>query len=197
MKEDKMDNEIREEQKEQKENKLKISPAMEWVVVIAVAVAIALFINFCIIINSTVPTSSMENTIMPGDRILGLRITYLFEEPKYGDIVVFKYPDNPKETFVKRLIGVPGDTVEIKAGVVYVNGKALTENYLKEEMFENDYGPYVVPKDSYFVMGDNRNNSLDSRFWETTNFVPRKSILGKAFVCYWPISHIGKLKGID
>ncbi len=192
-----MDNEIREELEKQKEKKPKISPAMEWVVVIAVAVAIALFINFCIIINSTVPTSSMENTIMPGDRILGLRITYLFEEPKYGDIVVFKYPDNPKETFVKRLIGVPGDIVEVKAGVTYVNGEALTENYLKEEMFENDYGPYVVPKDSYFVMGDNRNNSLDSRFWETTNFVPRKSILGKAFVCYWPIKHFGKLKGVD
>ncbi len=196
MEEEIMNNEIKETTKE-KQEKRKISPVVEWTIVIALAVAIALFINFCIIINSLVPTSSMETTIMPGDRILGLRVTYLFEEPKYGDIIVFKYPDNPKETFVKRVIGVPGDTVEIKGGVTYVNGTPLEEKYLKEEVYVVDYGPYEVPEDSYFVMGDNRNNSLDSRFWTTTHFVPKKSILGRAFVCYWPISHIGKLKGID
>ena len=194
MKEENMDNEIKEEKNKKSGNS---SSIVEWVIVIAVAVAIALFINFVIIINSTVPTSSMENTIMPGDRILGLRVTYWFEDPKYGDIIVFKYPDNPSETFVKRVIGTPGDIVEVKSGVTYVNGKALTENYLKEEMIEADYGPYEVPEDSYFVMGDNRNNSLDSRFWETTHFVPQKNILGRAFVCYWPFSHMGKLKGID
>lgn len=189
-----MDNEIKENKEK---NPKKMSSAVEWVIVIAIAVALALFINFVIIINSTVPTSSMENTIMPGDRILGLRVTYWFNEPKYGDIIVFKYPDNPSETFVKRVIGVPGDVVEIKAGVTYINGEAITENYLKEEQFASDYGPYEVPEDSYFVMGDNRNNSKDSRFWTTTHFVPKKNILGRAYLCYWPISHIGKLKGVD
>lgn len=184
--------------KEKRENEpKKMSSALEWVIVIAVAVAIALFLNFCIIINSIVPTSSMENTIMPGDRIIGLRVTYLFEKPKYGDIIVFKFPDDPKQTFVKRVIGTPGDVVEIKHGITYINGEAIEENYLKEKPYDTDYGPYEVPEDSYFVMGDNRNNSLDCRFWTTTNFVPKKNILGKAMACYWPFSHVGTLKGID
>lgn len=194
MEEDIMDNDNKKKETKIQDN---MKPVLEWVIVLAIAIAVALFINFCIIINSTVPTSSMENTIMPGDRIMGLRVTYIFEEPKYGDIVVFKYPDNPKETFVKRLIGTPGDVVEIVQGTLYINNEKVEENYLKEEPYHEDFGPYVVPEDSYFVMGDNRNNSHDSRYWSTSNFVPRKNILGKAFFCYWPFSHAGKLKGVD
>lgn len=177
--------------------KKKLSPAAEWILVIAIALAVALFINFFIIINSTVPTGSMKNTIMPGDRILGLRITYIFEEPKRGDIVVFKYPDDPSIIFVKRIIGIGGDKVEIKKGVTYVNDEIIDEPYLREKPYENDYGPYYVPEDAFFCMGDNRNDSLDGRYWTSTNFVPRKNILGKAMFCYWPFSHMGTLKGAE
>lgn len=176
-----------------KDGKKKMNPILEWVVIIAIAVAAALFINFVIIINSVVPSGSMETTIMTGSRMMGLRVTYWFSDPQRGDIIVFKYPDDPSENFVKRVIGTPGDTVEIIGGVTYVNGEKLDEPYLKETPVPRDFGPYEVPEDSYFVMGDNRNNSNDARFWKNT-YVPRSSVLGKALFVYWPINRIGALK---
>ncbi|MBQ6368725.1 MAG: signal peptidase I [Parasporobacterium sp.] len=176
-----------------KEGKKKVSPVIEWVVIIAVALAAALFINFVIIINSVVPSGSMESTIMTNSRMMGLRVTYWFSDPQRGDIIVFKYPDDPSENFVKRVIGTPGDTVEIIHGVTYVNGEVLEEPYLKETPKDKNFGPYEVPEDCYFVMGDNRNNSNDARFWKNT-YVKRDAVLGKALFCYWPPSRIGVLK---
>ena len=173
--------------------KKKMNPVLEWILVIVIAVAAALFINYVIIINSVVPSGSMENTIMTNSRMLGLRVLYWFDDPKQGDIIVFKYPDDPSQNFVKRVIGEPGDTVEIIGGVTYVNGEVLDEPYLKETPAVKDFGPYEVPEDCYFVMGDNRNNSKDSRYWENT-FVPRSSVLGKALFCYWPLDRMGTLE---
>lgn len=171
---------------------------LDWVIVIAVALAVALFINYFVIVNSTVPTGSMENTIMPGSRMIGFRVAYLFSQPERGDIIVFKYPDDPSQLFVKRVIGMPGETVEIIDGVTYINGEVLEEDYINPSyrmmnLDYEDYGPYVVPEDSYFMMGDNRGNSKDSRKWVNT-FLNRKAIIGKAWLCYWPFSEFGVLK---
>ena len=173
--------------------KTKMNPILEWVIVIAIALAAALFINYVIIINSVVPSGSMESTIMTNSRMMGLRVSYWFSDPQRGDIVVFKYPDDPSQNFVKRVIGLPGDVVEIKAGVTYVNGEVLDEPYLNEPPYPRDFGPYEVPEGHYFMMGDNRNNSNDSRYWKST-YVPREYVLGKALFVYWPLNRIGALK---
>ena len=166
---------------------------LEWIIIIAAAVAFALFVDLLIIVNSVVPSGSMEPTIMTGSRMIGLRLTYLFEEPQRGDIIIFKYPDDESQLFVKRIIGLPGETVEISGGVTYVDGVAIDEPYLKETPYELDFGPYVVPEGSYFVMGDNRNHSNDARYW-TNTFVARDKILGKALLCYWPLGRFGGIE---
>ena len=184
---------IEEIEAQKKDGKKKMNPILEWILVIVIAVAAALFINNVLIINSVVPSGSMESTIMTGSRMMGLRVSYWFSDPQRGDIVVFKYPDNPKENFVKRVIGLPGDTVEIIGGVTYVNGEVLEEPYLNEEPLPRNYGPYEVPEGCYFMMGDNRNHSNDSRLWQNT-YVTRDAVLGKALFVYWPLDRIGALK---
>jgi len=143
-----------------------------------------------------VPTGSMENTIMPGDRLIGNRLAYIKDGPERGDVVVFKYPDDEKETYVKRVIGLPGETVEIRDAKIYINGseEPLEEDYLKEDWIVAT-GPYTfeVPEGHYLVMGDNRNDSWDARYW-TNTYVARDKILGKAVFTYWPIRDFGKLK---
>lgn len=162
------------------------SEILSWVKTIVFALILAYLINHLVIVNATVPTGSMENTIMPKDRIVALRFSYLFSDPQRGDIVVFKFPDDPKQEtlYVKRVIGLPGEVVEVTNGIVYVDGTALEESYEKEKPIEN-FGPYEVPTDCYFMMGDNRNNSLDSRFWEN-KYVKKDEILGKVFFRYYP-----------
>lgn len=159
---------------------------ISWVKTIVFAVIFAMLINNFIIVNASVPTSSMESTIMPGDRIVAFRMSYVFSDPKRFDVVVFKFPDDEKKLFVKRIIGLPGETVEVKDGKVYINDELLEddEKYIKEEAFFNS-GPYLVPEDKYFMMGDNRNMSEDSRFWKNT-FLSREKILGKVIFKYFP-----------
>lgn len=159
-----------------------------------VAVVIAMLMQRFIIINANIPSGSMENTIMTGDRVIGNRLAYLFGSPERGDIVIFKYPDDEKQLFVKRIIGMPGETVVIEDAKVYIDGVLLEETYIKEKWII-DAGPYtyVVPEDSYFVMGDNRNNSKDSRYWENT-YVQDEQLLGEAVFCYWPFKDFGKLE---
>lgn len=187
----------KENKKAAKEQKMAENPNLynflDWLKVLLVAVAVALFVNYVVVINSTVPTGSMEPTIMAGSRMIGLRLSYIFSEPERGDIVVFKYPDDTSQNYVKRIIGLPGETVEIIGGVTYIDGEALEEDYLAETPNELDFGPYVVPEGCYFMMGDNRNNSNDSRYW-VNKFVPEDYIIGKALFCYWPLSDIGVLK---
>ncbi|MCR4907695.1 MAG: signal peptidase I [Lachnospiraceae bacterium] len=157
---------------------------LEWIGVIVFAILISLLINHFLIVNATVPTQSMEPTIMAHNRIIGSRLSYLSVGPSRGDIVIFRYPDNEKILYIKRVIGMPGDTVEISGGNVFINGEALDEPYLTVET-EGNFGPYQVPEDHYFMMGDNRNNSADSRYWDNT-YLSRDKIVGKALFRYWP-----------
>lgn len=155
---------------------------LDWVIVIVIAIALALFINKLVIYKVSPPTASMENTIMVDDKVITYRLAYLFSKPDRGDIVVFQAPDTPEEDYIKRVIGLPGETVEVIDGVVYIDGEPIDEDYLKEPM-EGSFGPYEVPEGCYFMMGDNRNISWDARFW-TEKFVEKDKIRGKAILKY-------------
>ena len=172
---------------------------LSWLKIILIAVAIAFVVTQFIIINAVVPSGSMEPTIMTGSRMVGFRLEYIFAKPKRGDIVIFKYPLDESTLFVKRLIGLPGETVEIKDGVTYIDGVLLEEDYLAETPYSMDFGPYEVPEGCYFVMGDNRNHSNDARYWTMAdgtpvNYISEKAILGKALFVYWPLGKVGTLK---
>lgn len=159
-----------------------IKEIISWVLVFVIAIALATFINKVVIMRVEVPTGSMEETIMIGDRVLTYRQAYLFSDPKRGDIVVFPFPDDEKVDFIKRIIGLPGETIEGKDGYVYINGKKLVEKYVTS-LLDDDFGPYVIPKDSYFMMGDNRPISDDARYWNK-KFVKRSKIMAKAIFKY-------------
>lgn len=161
-----------------------LAELLSYVKVLGVAIIIAFIFNKCIVVNAKTPTTSMENTIMPGDRYFGFRLSYMFDEPKRQDIVIFEFPDDESQTFVKRIIGIPGDIVEIKNDKVYVNGEPLDEPYLKEPMKLHQNMTFIVPQDCYFMMGDNRNISKDARYW-TNTFVKKDKILGKAIFKYY------------
>ena len=165
----------------------------EWVKIIVSAAVIALVLNNFIIANSKVPSGSMENTIMTNDRVIGSRLSYLFADPERGDIVIFHYPDNEKVYFVKRVIGLPGDTVDIYGGHVYLNGsqEPLMEEYIREPMVPDIPMHFEVPEDCYFMLGDNRNFSADSRFWKNT-FVKKEKIIAKVLFRYFP--SIGRIQ---
>ena len=158
-----------------------------WISILIIAGAIAFILNTFIIANSRVPSGSMENTIMTGDRLIGFRLSYKFSDPKRGDIIIFRWPDDEKIYFVKRIIGMPGDVVRITDGKIYLNnsGIPLDEPYIKEPMIPEEDAEYVVPQDCYFTLGDNRNNSADSRRWKNT-FVHRNKIIAKVLFEYFP-----------
>ncbi|MBR4760577.1 MAG: signal peptidase I [Lachnospiraceae bacterium] len=184
-----------------------LSEVLSWVLTIAFAFGIALFLNHFIIVNANVPTGSMENTILPGDRLIGNRLAYLKDGPERGDIVMFRYPVDESDIYIKRVIGLPGETIEIREAKIYINGnpEPLYEPYLKEEwVVASDGLSLNIPEGCYFCMGDNRNNSADSRYWagEAVQaglakdykdaiekgycFVKREKILGKAAFEYFP-----------
>ncbi len=189
----------------------------EW----AVTILLLLFGTTTLVQAFVIPTGSMEDTLLIGDHLLVDKLAYApagavskyflpYEEPKHGDIIVFRYPIDISQTFVKRVIGVPGDRIKIVDQVVYRNGAALTEPYVyhknpypdsyrdnfpgsepnvllpppAQTMLHDDVvnGEVIVPQGSYFAMGDNRDNSLDSRYW---GFVPRGNIIGKPLIIYW------------
>ncbi len=157
-----------------------IKEIVGWIVTIIICLVLAKIITSFLIINARVPSASMENTILTNDRIIANR----FANPNRFDVMVFKAPDEPETPYVKRVIGMPGDTVEIIEGQLFINGELIQEDYIKEPMI-GSFGPYDVPEGSYFMMGDNRNNSFDSRYWENT-YVPEDTILGEAEFAYFP-----------
>lgn len=178
------------ERKEEKKPNI-VKEIISWVVILGLALAIGTGINNYVLLKARIPTASMENTLMVGDCLFGLRLAYLFSEPERGDIVMFDCPDNDK-LYVKRIIGLPGETVEIIDGKVYIwqdetgEDKMLwDEPYLKEKPNKETLGPYEVPEGCYFMLGDNRNGSEDSRRWEN-KYVEKEKIRSKAWLRYKP-----------
>ena len=177
---------IRHKRKEKEESVSTARELFQWVAAIVAAVLIALAIDNFVIVNAQIPSGSMENTIMTGDRVIGNRFAYSFSDPQRFDIIIFRYPDDESQLFIKRLIGLPGETVEIRDGKVYINGsdEPLDDSFVPEVPTGN-YGPYKVPENSYFMLGDNREYSRDSRFWKNT-FLSFDEIVGKSVVRYYP-----------
>lgn len=168
-----------------------IKEAISWVETVVVAMLIALFITKVLIVNAKVPSASMETTIMTNDRLIANRLSYINSDPERYDIVVFKFPDDESKLYIKRVIGLPGEKVEIKDGEVYINDSTepLDSSFLHEPMFSEN-AVYNVPEGCYFMLGDNRNNSADSRFWNN-KYVAKDKILGKAVFRYYPFDKIG------
>ena len=148
---------------------------------VLVLAAVLYFAIDAVIARVRVENISMEPTLMPGEFLLVNRLAYRMGPIQRGDVVIFHYPLNPKEDFIKRTIGLPGDTVRVENGAVFVNDVKLEEPYIAET--PNYNGSWEVPENAIFVLGDNRNRSLDSHAW---GFVPFDLILGKALVVYWP-----------
>jgi signal peptidase I len=164
-----------------------VRSVIEIVLIVGAALVLALLIQQFIVKPFSIPSGSMEPTLVQGDRILVARFAYRFGDPKPGDVVVFDPPTSSKEEYVKRVVAVAGDTVAVHDGKLYVNGEPMTEPYLKDTNLAGTFEEITVPKDMVFVMGDNRNNSADSRVFGP---VPKSSILGRAFAIYWPLNRI-------
>ena len=187
-------------QKAQKKDK---SVVREYVEAILIALVLALFIRSFIVQAFKIPSGSMEPTLLIGDHLLVNKFLYgvknpftgatwiPYKNPERSDVIVFKYPEDPRRDFIKRVIAVGGQTVEGRDRIIYVNGKPFPEPYVKhtedrilpaDVTLRDNFGPILVPKGKLFVMGDNRENSHDSRFW---GFVGLEAVLGKAIVIYW------------
>lgn len=170
--------------------KSKIKETIDFFIPIVIAMVVAILLKSLVFANATVPTESMVNTIQADDRIIASRLAYYNNDPERYDIVIFFYPDDESTFFVKRIIGLPGETVEIIDGIVYVttaDGETseLDDSFVTNCVPTGNFGPYKVPEDSYFMMGDNRNNSWDSRYWNNT-YVKRDKIVGKVMFRYYP-----------
>ena len=179
--------------------------AIDWAVTIVGAVAIVLAIKAWVVNTYRIPSSSMEPTLHCGrggsgcearwsDRVLANRFIYHFRDPRRGEIIVFKTPARAQQvcgaggTFVKRLVGLPGERVAQRNGLFYIDGKRLPESYLKRNRRDQDTMSYGrIPTDHYFMVGDNRNQSCDSRRWGA---VPRDNLIGPVFATYWPPNRI-------
>ena len=175
-----------ENNKEKKkwDKKSVIKEVRDYVFLIILAFVLAFLMNKFVYANAEVPTGSMIPVVQPNDRLIVNRLAYLFEEPKRGDIVMFAFPDDEKDNYLKRIIGLPGEKVEIKNGLVYINDseKPLDEPYINDPPNGN-YGPYNVPEGCYFMLGDNRDESKDARFWNNTYVKKEKIVeIGRAHV---------------
>lgn len=165
---------------------------LEFLLILIVAFALVFgFVRPFVVEAFYIPSGSMIPTLEVGDRVLTNKFIYRFEDPERGDVVVFRSVEGGDEDLIKRVVGVPGDTVSVRDGTLFVNGEAQKEPYVNRDAPDiNTYGPMRVPDDSVFCMGDNRSNSRDSRFFGP---VPYESIEGEAFVTFWPPSRLGLL----
>jgi signal peptidase I len=163
--------------------------ALGWIKTIVFALIFAWFITNFVIVNASVPTPSMEGTIRTNDRIVAWRLSYMFSSPDRFDIIVFRGTEPDSPLYVKRVIGLPGETVTITDGRVFINGSDthLRDDFVPggEHDFFGNYGPYIVPENHFFVLGDNRNNSRDSRHWYDP-FVSSRQIRGRVLFRYLP-----------
>jgi signal peptidase I len=158
-------------------------------IVIAVVLAFGIIRPF-IIQPFVIPSESMVPTLLVGDRLFANKFIYRFKPIQRFDVIVFKYPHNPRVDYVKRVIALEGETVQLIGGKVYINKQPLEEAHKMNPSYD-DFGPVTVPKGFLFVLGDNRSNSEDSRYF---GFVPVQNVLGKAFLIYWPPKRIGLIK---
>jgi signal peptidase I len=149
-----------------------------------------LFIFNFVLMGMTIPSGSMENTIMTGDRLIATR--YDRQDISRYDIMVFIPPDEPDTYYIKRVIGLPGETIRIEGGKVYADGVELDDSFIAEEMDETEEGTYTVPDGCFFMMGDNRNHSYDSRYWDT-KYVPLENIVAKAKFRIFPFTALGDI----
>lgn len=187
----------------------KKSAVREWTESIIVAFILAMVIRTFVVQAFKIPSASMTPTLLVGDIILvnkflyGAKIPFTdlrlpkLRDPQRGDCIVFIYPENPKKDFIKRLVGLPGEVVEIKKGTIFINGKPILELPFSQIYYQNkgdlaqEGKPIVVPENEYFVLGDNSGSSQDSRYW---GFVPKNNILGKAILIYWPFGRVRMIK---
>jgi signal peptidase I len=186
-----------------------VKRVLGYAVVIVAAVLVALAVQAWVVKPYRIPSESMLDTLRPGDRVLVNRAVYHLREPHRGDVIVFHYPDDPDVVFIKRVVGTPGDVLNVRDGRLYVNGERVKEPYVHRTAGRPDptvaqaaiagstlhdpwslAEPYRVPQGEYFVMGDNRTDSDDSRDWGT---VPRAAIVGEGLVTYWPLSRLRAL----
>jgi signal peptidase I len=168
--------------------------------VIVFAIAFFLFLYLLVFQPHKIKGSSMDPNFKDAEYLLTDKVTYRFNEPKRGDVIVFKAPGLEGEEFIKRIIGLPGEEISLSQSVIYINGKPLTEGYIGSDKytgpgaFLDENNTIKIPEDNYFVLGDNRPHSSDSRSW---GFVPKKDISGKAWFIYWPIDKMGTVAGIN
>ena len=175
-----------------------IREGKEWAQSIVVALLLTLVIRTFVIQAFKIPSGSMRPTLMEGDKLFVNKYTYRFHPPKRGAIVVFKYPEDPKKDFIKRLVALENETVEIRDGKISVDGQVLDDPETFGKFYYYNHDPFggpnekiKVPENAYYVLGDNSANSTDSRFW---GFVPKANLVGKAVFRWWPLTKIGKLK---
>lgn len=166
----------------------------DMILIFLMALALALVVKTFLVDSRVVPSASMYPTIEVGDRVLVNKLSYVWDrEPQRGDIVIFKAPEEMQSNsdLLKRVIGLPGETIYIHDGTVYIDDIPLEEDYLNERP-NYEYGPVTVPEDCYFMLGDNRNNSVDAHRWQEA-FTPEEDIKGKVFFRYWPLYRIGDI----
>ena len=168
---------------------------LSFLLYVVVVVGITFLIIHYVGQRTYVSGSSMENTLSDGDNLIVDKITYRFSDPKRYDIIVFPYQYEENTYFIKRIIGLPGETVQIVDGIIYIDGEALQESYGREVMKNSGLAadPVTLGEDEYFVLGDNRNDSTDSRD-PSVGKIPRDRIIGRAWVRIWPLSIIGILR---
>lgn len=154
---------MKENKKIRKEQGNSRKEIFEWIIILFIVATAAFILDTQIVVNANIPSGSMKNTIMPGDRIMGSRLAYRNTDPERFDIIIFRFPDDKENVYIKRIIGLPNETVTIVDGKIYINNskEALCDTYSLEPM-TGSFGPYIIPDGNYFVMGDNRNNSFDS-----------------------------------
>ncbi len=168
--------------------------------IIVFAIAFFLFLYLLVFQPHKIKGSSMDPNFKDAEYLLTDKVSYRFNEPKRGDVIVFKAPGLEGEEFIKRIIGLPGEQISISQNKIYINGETLNEEYISSDKytgsgaFLEEGKTILIPEDNYFVMGDNRPHSSDSRSW---GFVPKNDISGKAWFVYWPISNLGTVEGIN
>ena len=183
-----MPDEIKIEESKPKEPEIKENSFWEFIKVVIISLVIVIPIRTYIAQPFIVEGDSMDPNFHDGEYLIIDELSYYFKAPQRGEVIVFRYPRNPSDFFIKRIIGLPGETVEIKNNDVFIDNKLMGESYLPPDFKTGPDGTIKLPENQYFVMGDNREHSSDSRFW---GLLPKKNITGRVFVRLWPINKAG------